>query len=138
MSHDHDHPHNADELKQELEHHDEWFRHAADEPAHMEAHGRINSVFIIGYLALTILIVLVIAIGVVQYVKSSVRDLRQHTAETVVPRGRYFGPGSNEVGADAIRQWHEDLDQWRWVKKGEISQIPIDVAMDRVVEQYKN
>ena len=134
----HDHEHTPDDLRQELEHHDEWFRHSADEPEHMEAHGTINSVFIIGYLGLTILIVVVISIGVVQYVKSSVRELREDASEVMPPRGRYFGPGHTETGVEAIARWEQELDGWRWVKKGEISQIPIDVAMDRVVEQYKN
>lgn len=136
MSHDHEH-HTEEDLKQELEHHDEWFRHSADEPSHMEAHGTINSVFIIGYLALTIAIVFIIAVGVLQYVKSSQRELRTVT-EDAIPRGRYFGPGTGETATQAVAGWQKELGEWAWVEQGSVAQIPIDVAMDRVVEQYNN
>ena len=134
MSHDHE-PHTEAELKQELHDHDEWFRHSPDEPEHMEAHGAINSVYIIGYMVLTIVAVVVVAGLIMQYVYHTVREQRDTRIETVVPRSKVAG--ESEIGADAVARWNEELNEWAWVEEGSTAQIPIDVAIQQIVEQYK-
>ncbi len=123
------HPHNIDELKHEVEEHDEWFRHPPGEE-HQSAHGDFNPYVVMGFLAVTIVIVFAVAFVVVPWFARMVQGQRIAVREQ--------GARVVEEYVNARANWQGDLTgEPTWVNEGEgVVRVPIDFAIDQVVERY--
>ena len=80
MSTEHHQPHNIDELKDELEHHDDWFRHAPGETSH-ETHGDFNPYVIMAFLVVTVGIVFGVTLLIVPWFGRMVQAKRVEIRE---------------------------------------------------------
>jgi len=114
------------------DHHDDWFQHSPDGAAQAESQGDLNSGLIIVFLVIVAIGVLVIAILIAQYFKMRVADIsedrQEHRADTTTAL----------VVFEAKATWEKKLQSdasWIDRDKGTVS-IPLDIAMQRVVEEY--
>lgn len=128
MSEEHE-IHNVEELKHELEGHDEWFRHAPGE-AHQESHGEFNPYVVLAFLAITVVIVFATALVVVPWFARMIAD---RSADV------------RERSGLVVEEWVASRTQWegelrggaQWINEDEnIVRVPIDVAIDEVVRRY--
>ena len=127
---EHETPHDIDELKHELEEHDQWFRHAPTE-AHQKSHGEFNPLVITTFLAVTILIVFGVAFIVVPWFARMVQTKRV---------------AIREQNVDFVMEYRELHDTWvadltsepTWIdEKTQVITIPIDMAMTEVIKRYQ-
>lgn len=130
MSNEHHQPHDIDELKHELEDHDEWFRHASDEPTH-QTHGDFNPYVVMAFLAVTVVIVFAVAFLVVPWFGRMVQ------AERVQVREENLRPVMEYM--EARTKWDADLTgEPTWINESEgVIRVPIDIAMEQVVRRYE-
>lgn len=123
------HVHNVDELKDELEHHDEWFRHAPGEITH-DTHGDFNPYVVMAFLAVTIVIVFGVAFVIVPWFGRMVQSQRVEVRErSRLPMQEYI---------ETRTKWDADLHgEPTWISESDgVIRIPIDMAMDQVVRRY--
>jgi len=130
--HDHHHhaPHNPAELHTAIVEHDDWFRHSADEPRHQQSHGDFNPYVIMGFLAVTIVIVFGSAAAIVPWF-ARMTDYRKHIV-------REANPDYNHEFREMSELWRTELfGEPTWVNEKENTiRIPIDDAMNLVVKEY--
>ncbi|MFG0326037.1 MAG: hypothetical protein ACF8SC_02045 [Phycisphaerales bacterium JB037] len=130
MSHDHTKPKTPDHLELEHEEPDAWHRHTLEEgipqpehAAHVSPKGLWGAFF-----GMAIFLVVTIA-ALIVYFDHHMTNLRQERVETTVQAERF--------GLKYKEESRTGLDAYRWINRdaGTV-QIPIEVAMDRVVERY--
>ena len=122
-------PHNIEELKHELEAHDEWFRHSPDE-THQAAHGDFNPYVVMTFLAITIVIVVGVAFLLVPWFARMVQ------AEEV--RTREDNPRVLQEYVEARTAWEADLTgEPTWIdEEAGVIRVPISIAIEGIVERY--
>jgi len=122
--------HTKAEFVEELSHHDEWFRHSAAEQTHQEAHGSTRTHAILASLFFTLVLVVVVGVVVFHYFQSQARILQTTLQEAATPRDAYVA---------ATQNWNNQLSTYGWVeeKDGPV-RLPLDVAIERVVDVYKS
>lgn len=127
---EHQDPHNIDELKHELQSHDEWFRHAPNEE-HQVAHGDFNPLVVMTFLAVTILIVFGVAFIVVPWFARMVQERRVEVFED--------NPAFAMEYMEAHETWVAELTgEPTWIdEKTNVVRIPIDMAMRQVIKRYE-
>jgi len=131
MSTEHHQPHNIDELKDELEHHDDWFRHAPGETSH-ETHGDFNPYVIMAFLVVTVGIVFGVTLLIVPWFGRMVQAKRVEIREqSTLPVQEFM---------ESRTKWDADLrGEPTWIdESGGVIRVPIDVAMEQVVQRYRN
>mgnify|MGYP007011824688 CR=1 FL=1 len=132
MSEHHHIPHDEQELKQALEEHDSWFRHDPDEPHHQDSHGDFNPAIVMGFLGATIVGTLGVAIILFPWFTRSIQNLALEQREQ--------NPGILQEQIGRVAEWDAALrGEPRWLdEQANIIAIPIDIAMDQVVQWYNN
>ncbi len=132
MSEHHHAPHDENELQHALDDHDSWFRHDPNEPHHQQSHGDFNPAIVMGFLGATIVAVLGVAIIVFPWFTRAINNLSVETRERNV--------GLLQEQISSFAQWESQLQgEPRWLdEKTNTVAIPIDLAIDQVVQRYKN
>lgn len=134
--------HDEAELMHELEEHDEWFRHGADEPHHQEAHGSTNIFLLGGFLAATVLFVFATSWVLVNlYFLPNINNLKAEQQETVAPMSRLYDQSIGGYAANIAQlddSWNGAMTSGMVIDadKG-TARIPVESAMRLVIEQYK-
>jgi hypothetical protein len=131
MDEHHEPPHTTEELEQALHEHDDWFRHTPDEPHHQEAHGDFNPYLIMAFLAVT-------ALGVFGTAAVTVGWFAREINDKVVSTDRERESAYTAEYTATRAQWDRDLTgSPEWINEQENTiRIPIELAMEKVVEQY--
>lgn len=124
-------PHDSIHYEHDLDEHDSWFRHAADEPHHQSAHGATRGGVIIGFMLGTLAIVLVVSAVVYYSIYEPLvrREVEQkHELRTVHLTTQFVS-----MHAD----WQARLRAYEWADPaaGRV-RIPLDAARKRVIDEY--
>lgn len=134
-SHDHHHasggsPHDTAHFIHNLEDHDSWFRHSAEEPHHQAAHGETQAWGIVAFMAGTLGVVLVTALVVYFFMLDPLmrRQIEKVQEGREQVRGEYVSMRST---------WETQLSSYEWndPAAGKI-RIPLDAAKKRIIESY--
>jgi hypothetical protein len=131
MSELHPHkPQSETELREAAHEHDDWFRHAPDEPHHQVAHGEFNAKLVIACLVFTCVFTFGVAIIVIPWFKREVQSQKiavQETSQRVV----------NERD-EAYSAWTQELyGEPDWINQGEGTvSLPLPMAKGAVMEEY--
>jgi len=130
MSGQHETPHTREELREEYQSHDEWFRHGPDEPHHQQAHGDFNPYVVMSFLLATIAVVAVTVFVVVPWFGRLVQAQRLEVREE---NSRYTAEHRAKM-----EEWNARLyDAPDWVNEQEgVIRVPVDTAMELVVAEY--
>ncbi len=134
--------HDEQELMHELEVHDEWFRHSADEPHHQDSHGSTNPWIIGSFLGLTVVFVFASAwVLVNMFFLPHINTLKSASQESVAPLSKLYDTtlGGYAAGVSQLNaEWNSKMTTGAMVdpQKG-TARIPVDSAMRLVIEQYK-
>ncbi len=114
-------------------HVDEWFRHGANEPDAQESHGEVNPTFIIGFLAVVIVITFSV-VGVILVYFGGARD-DQFQTKRMEATDQYLA----QERRVAESRWRDDLrraqPEWQDVEQGLVS-VSLDRAKEAVIEMY--
>lgn len=123
-------PHNPDELHHALVEHDDWFRHASDEPTHQSSHGDFNPYVVMTFLAVTIVLVFGSAAAIVPWFARMVDETEHLVQED--------NPDYNKIYREKADLWRAELyGEATWAdEKNNLVRIPINDAMDLVVKEY--
>jgi hypothetical protein len=122
--------HTPQELDQVLHEHDEWFRHAPDEPTHQQSHGDFNPYTVLGVLGATIVGVILVVIVTLGWFERLVADKRHRVQEA--------NPDYSFRLTERTTAWKTQLHaEPSWVdEKTNTIRIPIDRAIETVVKEY--
>jgi hypothetical protein len=128
MAHDHTHPHTVEELEETLHAHDDWFRHDAAAPHHQQPHGETKAWGILGFMAATLVFVLVVGYASFFLWEDWTRAQSVKVFEGQTKRSEYLS-----LRAD----WQKRLTSYEWADaaKGTVH-IPIDQAKKQVAAYY--
>ncbi|MEO1130320.1 MAG: hypothetical protein AAFX05_11535 [Planctomycetota bacterium] len=130
MSEHHTTPHTSEELEASVHEHDEWFRHSPDEPHHQAEHGGFNPIVVMGFLAATILITFGVAAVVLPWFAREVQAQRVQVQEANSQYGAEY--------REKMEGWVSDLSKPAWVDaENNVVRLPLDLAVERVIEQYE-
>lgn len=129
MSHTpHHEPTTSLEYHETLHEHDEWFRHAADEPAHQQAHGRTSAGIIIAFLMGTVVFVGVTGLLVFEF-------FLEATAAQVVVSQEGQTPIAQLLAARA--DWDRQHSQLSLIEGAPgRAHIPLNLAYELVIKDY--
>lgn len=113
-------------------HHDDWFKHTAEEGAAQEAHGQINAPFIIGFMVMVIVITFALLFIILGYVGR----------EVAAERGDKFENRTDIIAREvqeAKTRWRGELEgDPRWIDlEARTVRIPLDYAAREVVSMYQ-
>ena len=113
-------------------HHDDWFKHTAEEGAAQEAHGQINAPFIIGFMVMVIVITFALLFIILGYVRREVAAAKTEDAR------ENHEPITREV-FEAKTRWRSELEgDPRWINlEARTVRIPLDYAAREVVSMYQ-
>lgn len=113
-------------------HHDDWFKHSAEEGAAQEAHGQINAPFIIGFLAVVIIITFALVFIILGYFG---REIAAAKGEQSEDRTFILAREHDE----AMTRWRSELEgDPRWVDlEARTVRMPLDYAAREVVSIYQ-
>lgn len=134
--------HDEQELMHELEVHDEWFRHAPDEPQHQQSHGSTNMWIIGGFLFATVLFVFAAGWVLVNlFFLPHINTLKTAHQESVPPLSRLYDAslGGYAAGVSQLRdEWNARLNTGAVLDPAQgTARVPVQTAMRLVIEQYK-
>lgn len=112
-------------------HHDDWFKHTAEEGAAQEAHGAINAPFIIGFLAVVIIItfsLIFIILGYVGREVASQKEIQSENRTDILARETI----------EAKTRWRTEIQgDPRWIdRETRTVRIPLDYAAQEVIATY--
>lgn len=112
-------------------HHDDWFKHTAEEGAAQEAHGEANAPFIIGFLLAVIIIVFAMIFIILGYFG---REVAAEKGPKIEGRTDILATPFSE----AQNRWRGELEgDPRWLNLEERTvRIPLDYAAQEVVRFY--
>lgn len=133
MSHHNDqHGHHTKaDFEAELTHHDDWFRHSPGE-RHQPAHGETNPWAVGG----TLILIVILTFGVAFYVLNYFQRAVAH--EKLVKREQRTDTTWGAEVATLKANWDAELKSYKVLdpKTGAVG-LPIDVAAEKVVQQYQ-
>lgn len=113
--------HTLERFEEDLEEHDSWFRHAAADPHHQEAHGSTNAVGIALFMAGTLAATLAVCLMVYYWAFEPM-------VRKQVERVREMRPISTEYQS-ARAEWERQLGSFEWVDPASGTvRVPIDLA----------
>lgn len=112
--------------------HDDWFQHSAEEGAAQEAHGAINAPFIIGFLAVVIIITFSLIFIILGYFGREVADAKGVQSEDRTPI-------LAREHLEAQTRWRSELEgDPRWIDaEANRVRLPLDYAAQEVVSFYQ-
>ncbi len=113
--------------------HDNWFKHDASEPKPQEMHGKINPMNIMLVLLGTLVTVGVTIIVVLKmFFDPAVYEFK---AERLEARTDAIAAPAQE----ALANWQSEMLTAGWVDQGSgVVRLPLDVAKEKVIEEYAN
>ena len=130
MSDEHHNP-TPDDLRHELQEHDEWFKHTPDEPQHQAAHGETSGLKIAAFLVIVIIFVFATAGVLITMFKASAKEQlleAERRADNLA-----------EPRFEMQEQWDTQLSSYGWVdQEAGVVHVPFDEAVQRTLEDYSN
>lgn len=122
--------HTPSEHAHALHDHDDWFRHSPEEPTHQAAHGDFNPYLVMGSLAATILVVIVVVGLTLGWFKRLAMEKRQVVQEANTQYDIGF--------RGKLDAWQTQLhSEPTWVnERTNTIRITIDQAIEAVVKDY--